>query len=128
MFGYKPQEHRHQELEDLQFHGRCIAIELHSLGVRYDTIVHNYESHEFVEGWEIPAQELPAALPLILGLEGIFTGEAPRIIGREVRPLSVKEVAEATARHEIRQRLAALEKKHDLWGKLRGGQEDDNSI
>jgi hypothetical protein len=54
----------------------------------------------------------------MLGTEGIFISQGDRIIGREVRLLSEADIAMHGTAQAIRQKLFALEKKHNISGKI----------
>jgi hypothetical protein len=122
-----PEEDHAKVLEDLQFHGRCLAVEFKSVGIACDTLVRLPE-RPVLEGWEIPAGDLPADRPLMLSMDGIYPSEAPRIIGREVKPLSENDIAAYGAALAIRQMLFNLEKKHDIFGKIREDRGSNFSI
>jgi hypothetical protein len=117
-----PQKDRLEALEDIHLHGRCIAVEFKAHGVGFDTLVHLADEPDYFEGWEIPSGDIPENRPLMLALDGVYVSDDIRMIGRAVRPLSEKEVATRGAALAVRQKLFALEKKHDIFEKIRSGE------
>jgi len=110
---------QHGRIEDLQSHARALALELRVANVSYDTLVRKIGESSLTPAWELPAMRLPTHKPLALTAEGVFPSEAPRFTGREVRPLDERDVLPKKFEQGIRQSLYAMEKKHDIFNRLK---------
>lgn len=120
MEGLVPEDRRAGIVEDLQSHARSLAMELMVAKVSLDSLVRLAGGQEHLQGWEVPAGEAPANKPLMVSRGGIYASSKPRIVGREVWPLGENDVKEHGDAQAIRQRLFALETKHDIFEKLKG--------